>query len=152
MRFSKSSRAMHKDAISFLRPDDLPRGDVPAETARATQFLRFRQIGLASPQLLLHFLSIVNISVQGVPADDLTKSLLARAEGFLGVLALDRHRRHVRGLFDGLVVLRSWSARFAPTNRAVDGFHDALPDGRVVFNYEHFSLHGVLRCFSLPGK
>jgi len=58
----------------------------------------------------------------------------------------------VRGLFDGLVVLRSWSARFAPTNRAVDGFHDALPDGRVVFNYEHFSLHGVLRCFSLPGK
>jgi hypothetical protein len=30
---------------------------------------------------------------------------------------------------------------------AVDGFDDALPDGRVVFNNKHSHLHGVLRRF-----
>ena len=28
---------------------------------------------------------------------------------------------------------------------AVDGLHDALPDGWVVFDYEYFRLHGALR-------
>ena len=42
-----------KDAISFLRPDDFPRGHVPAETAGATQLLGLGQIGLASLQVLL---------------------------------------------------------------------------------------------------
>src|SRR5437868_1414282 len=41
-----------KDAVRFLRPDDFAGENIPAETARETQSLRFLQIGLASSQLL----------------------------------------------------------------------------------------------------
>src|SRR5437867_1242562 len=50
-----------KDAISFVRPGDSPRRDVPAETTGATQLLRLRQIGLASAQLLLRSFALGNV-------------------------------------------------------------------------------------------
>src|SRR5206468_2401095 len=72
-----------KDAISFFRPDDFARRDIPAETARQAQSLRFRQIGLASPQLLFC------------------------------ALALNRNRRQMRDLGDNLLMLWSRIAWFA---------------------------------------
>src|SRR5262249_35110675 len=40
------------NAKRFLGPDEFARGDIPAETARPTHALRFREIGLAAPQRL----------------------------------------------------------------------------------------------------
>src|SRR5882724_2647865 len=45
------------------------------------------------------------------------KPLLARLQSRFSPLALNGHRRNVRGLLDDLVVLRIWAARFAPINR-----------------------------------
>ncbi len=42
-----------EDSIGFLRPDDLARGNFPAKTSGVTEPLRFRQVSLASLQLLL---------------------------------------------------------------------------------------------------
>src|SRR3984893_15702034 len=47
-RFSPSVR--FKDAKAFLRPVNLPAGNIPAEAARVAQFLRLGQVNFTSAQ------------------------------------------------------------------------------------------------------
>src|SRR5207247_2272707 len=53
-----------QDAISFIGPEDLFVGDIPTEASRDTQFLRFGQIGLASPQRIFSPLAFRDLSLQ----------------------------------------------------------------------------------------
>ena len=76
-----------KDAISFLRPDDFPRGHVPAETAGATQLLRLGQIGLASPQLLLRSFALDTLRY-GIG------DRCERIENGVGKYVTSEHRHH----------------------------------------------------------
>src|SRR5437899_1117648 len=59
-----------EDSKSFLRPEQFFAGNIPTETAGATQSLRFRQICLASSQRVFCPLAIVHIGRGAVPAKD----------------------------------------------------------------------------------
>src|SRR6266853_6490824 len=68
-----------KDTKGFLRPVEFPAGNIPTETARAAQPLRFSQIGFAALQLAGPFRHLRLEFVAGF-----TKLLLALAYRFLG--------------------------------------------------------------------
>src|SRR5258708_7017531 len=68
-----------KDAKGFLRPVEFPAGNIPTETARVAQPLRFSQIGFAALQLGGPFRHLRLELVAGF-----TKLLLALAYRFLG--------------------------------------------------------------------
>src|SRR4051795_12244819 len=57
---------------SFVRPEQLSIGNIPAKTAGATQSLRFRPIGFASSQRVLRPLAIVQIGRGAVPTKDVS--------------------------------------------------------------------------------
>src|SRR5712671_1366945 len=59
-----------EDSKSFLRPEQFSARHIPAETASATQPLRFRQIARASSQRVFCPLAIVYVGRGAVPAKD----------------------------------------------------------------------------------
>src|SRR6266436_59054 len=72
-----------EDAKSFLRPVEFPAGNIPTETARVAQPLRFSQIGFAALQLGGAFRHLRLEFVAGI-----TKLLLALAYRFLGAAVI----------------------------------------------------------------
>src|SRR5437899_3223677 len=68
-----------KDAKGFLRPVEFPAGNIPTETARVAEPLRFSQIGFAALQFGGPFRHLRLEFVTGF-----TKLLLALAYRFLG--------------------------------------------------------------------
>src|SRR3984893_7433953 len=72
-----------KDAKSFLRPVEFPTGNIPTETARVAQPLRFSQIGFAALQLGGAFRHLRLEFVAGF-----TRLLLALAYRFLGAAVI----------------------------------------------------------------
>src|SRR5260370_18672518 len=75
-----------KDAKGFLRPVEFPAGNIPTETARMAQPLRFSQIGFAALQLGGPFGHLCLEFVAGF-----TKLLLALAYRCLGVALIVEH-------------------------------------------------------------
>src|ERR1700752_44229 len=55
---------------TFLGPDQLSGGNIPAETARAAQSLGFRQIPLAPTQRLLGALTVLDVRCCPIPPND----------------------------------------------------------------------------------
>src|SRR5207244_5166835 len=72
-----------KNAKGFLRPVEFPARNIPTETARVAQPLRFRQIGFAALQLGGPFRHLRLEFVAGF-----TKLLLALAYCFLGAAVI----------------------------------------------------------------
>jgi hypothetical protein len=81
-----------KDAKGFLRPVKFPAGNIPTETARVAQPLRFSQIGFAALQLGRPFR---DLRLEFVAS--FTKLLLARAYRFLDACRAKRRCGMIRG-------------------------------------------------------
>src|SRR6267142_5280141 len=77
------SSVAFKNAKGFLRPVEFPAGNIPTETARVAQPLRFSQIGFAALQLGGAFRHLRLEFVAGI-----TKLLLALAYRFLGAAVI----------------------------------------------------------------
>src|SRR5258706_16323605 len=59
-----------KDAECFLRPENLPGGNVPTKTSCMAQLLCFSQVGLAPPQSIFGAPSVLNIDTRSIPLND----------------------------------------------------------------------------------
>src|SRR5712664_1161846 len=82
------SSVAFKNAKGFLRPVEFPAGNIPTETARMAQPLRFSQIGFTALQLAGPFRHLCLEFVAGF-----TKLLLALAYRFLGAAVIVEEAR-----------------------------------------------------------
>src|ERR1700688_1583999 len=73
-----SIRADSGNSKGFVGPEKFSVRNTPAKTAGAAQFLSFRQIGPASPQIVFGKFAIVNVRVRSVPLENISPLVAKR--------------------------------------------------------------------------